>query len=849
LSLFAQPIARPKKRLLRSAGALALLAACGSPSSGTRETVPLPLAPKPSEVAPSEPLVVLDAPRLAPHAYGKKGDLRLRAADALYTFSTALDERGKKPLRGALLDVDADGADLEDPVLWFRPAFRDAEGKTHPLVAEPAAFRCVDSRGVHEGVRVAGTVDGVGLTATYCPDPATEGGVVSELEATGLTPGQHLADELGPGPTPVLLASEKALGAETWEGTQTFTSLALEGPKSTLVLDLRGKTGRASRSLVHIAKETFPSPVTLDYDGNRVVRHLRLDRTAALSALGKRAAASHGRVRSLKLGLGGQAGSATFLDAEGSVVDRLALPPEGLALELPENVASEVVLRDKKGVACARGPLDDPALSAAKCPKNARLGLTVHVEDHVAAPFHALVWGEAGTPDPELEDLVPQGEGTRSVVARNGVWSLDGHAELELRPGRYHVLVTRGLGYTLEERHLDLGPGASEDIAAELRRVIPKGVLGADFHLHSVPSPDSTVTLAARIATLTAEGIDYAVGTDHNRVTDLGAATKLVRPSERGFLPTFTVGDELTSGGARLWGHFNAYPLLPLPAGTAPEAWTVPYFDVLPKDLFAGARHAGARVLQVNHPRMPPKIGYFDQTAFDARSGESGPELAEDFDAVEAHNGIWLESPNKVREGLVDIVGLARRGKKVCATGNSDSHKMLFEEPGYPRTYVLAPPADPKAEGRDVESRVVSTVLARHTVVSSGAFVEATLDDTLPGSQVTLKPGKKASATLHVRVVAPKWVPVESVEVWLDDQVVKTFAVTGPAKDGVRFERTVTLPIDRDRTVAVWVDAKTPLPRVLHETDARAIAFTSPWYVDADGDGRVTLAKGAQASH
>jgi hypothetical protein len=848
LSLSASPIAPPKKRLLRSASALALLAACASPSTGAKETVPLPLAPKTPAVAPTERLSVLSAPRLAPHAYGKKGDLRLRAADAFYTFSTAADEPGKKPLRGALLDVDETDEDREDPVLWFRPAFRDAEGKAHALVAEPTPFVCVDTRGAHEGVRVAGTVDGVGLSATYCPDPSTDGGVVSVLEATGLAQGQHLADELGPGPTPVLLASEKALGAETWEGTQPFTALALEGPKSTLVLDLQGKSGRASRSLVHIAKETFPSPVLLDYDGSRVVRHLRLARTAALVALGKQASASHGHVRQLKLGLGGQAGSATFLDSEGSVVGRLGLPPEGLALELPENIAGEVVLRDKKGVECVRGPLHDPGLAAGTCPKNARLGLTVHAEEHVAAPFHALVWGEAGTPDPELEDLVPQGETTRSVVARNGIWSLDGHAELELRPGRYHVLVTRGLGYTLEERHLELGAGASEDIAAELRRVIPEGVLGADFHLHSVPSPDSTVTLAARIATLTAEGIDYAVGTDHNRVTDLGAATKQVRPSKPSFLPTFSIGDELTSGGSRLWGHFNAYPLLPLPAGTAPEGWTVPYFDVLPKDLFAGARRAGARVVQVNHPRMPPKIGYFDQTAFDARSGEGAPELAEDFDAVEAHNGIWLESPNKVREGLVDLVGLARRGKKVCATGNSDSHKMLFEEPGYPRTYVLASSPDPKANGTDVEARVVAAVLARHTVVSSGAFVEATLDGTPPGSQVSLKPGKKAMAKLHVRVIAPKWVPVEHVEVWLDDGVAKRFAVTGPARDGVRFESTLDLPIDHDRTVAVWVDAKTPLPRVLHEKDARAIAFTSPWYVDADGDGRVTLLKRAPTS-
>jgi len=47
--------------------------------------------------------------------------------------------------------------------------------------------------------------------------------------------------------------------------------------------------------------------------------------------------------------------------------------------------------------------------------------------------------------------------------------------------------------------------------------------------------------------------------------------------------------------------------------------------------------------------------------------------------------------------------------------------------------------------------------------------------------------------------------------------------------------------------VTVWVEAKRPLPRVLHETDARAIAFTTPFYVDADHDGQVRLAPARDA--
>ena len=192
-----------------------------------------------------------------------------------------------------------------------------------------------------------------------------------------------------------------------------------------------------------------------------------------------------------------------------------------------------------------------------------------------------------------------------------------------------------------------------------------------------------------------------------------------------------------------------------------------------------------------------------------------------------------------VREGFLDIVALARRGKLVAATGNSDSHKLFLEEPGYPRTYVFFAPGGASVP---LTERVVAALRARSTVVSSGPYLEATLDGALPGSVVAAKPGAKAMR-LRIRVTAPAWVPVETVSILVDGELVRSFPVIGKRKNGVRFERELEWPVSGDATVAVWVSAKEPLPRVLHEKDARAIAFTTPFYVDADGDGKVTLTR------
>ncbi len=436
---------------------------------------------------------------------------------------------------------------------------------------------------------------------------------------------------------------------------------------------------------------------------------------------------------------------------------------------------------------------------------------------------HVLFRGIDGTPDP-----LPTG-GPRAFAAGPSIYVVDGAIRVPLAIGRYELLATHGITHSLVRRTLEVTNGAVVPVHEIIRRVVDTSTwTSGDFHLHAAPSPDAPVSLEARVASLHCEGVDVAVATDHNHITDYAPAAKRI-----GVDTTLTtvVGDEITSSGANLWGHFNAYPIR-VPTGLAEDA-TPPYFDIGPAELFSRARALGAGILQVNHARMAPRIGYFDLTHLNAATGASDPTFSENFDALEAFNGIWLEAPDRIREGARDLVGLARRGMRPAAMGNSDSHRLLYEEAGYPRTFVHTP-SMPFA-GR--EARVVAAIGRRDTMVTSGPLIEMTVDGKDIGSVVALSSSK--SVRVKLRVSAAAWVPVEAVEVWVDDEVFVRIPVPGPAKDGVRFERELTIPLTRDAVVLAWADAETPLPPVLPYAKARAIGFTGLVYVDADGDGRV----------
>jgi len=487
--------------------------------------------------------------------------------------------------------------------------------------------------------------------------------------------------------------------------------------------------------------------------------------------------------------------------------------PAPLVLSHPANPATRVVR-----VTRDRVPPEAPLAP----------NLTLRFTDGAGGPLpvHVLFKGEDGTANPAIVSHDPDVH-----TAERSVYLPRGYGKVFVPPGKYTVVATHGPAWTLEKKSVVVtDQRLANPVSGVLARVVaPPGWVAADFHLHAAPSPDSTVSLDARVATLMAEGVDFAVATDHNRVTDYGPSRERLGATAL----TTMMGCEITSAGTPPLGHFNAFPL-PMPAG-APDDGVPLYFETPAGKMFGSARSLGAKVIQVNHARMPPSIGYFDLTKLEPATGKATAAFSEGFDALEAHNGLWLENRGKTREGAVDLVALARRGMKVAATGNSDSHRVLYEEAGWPRTWVKV------GDGPEpLGDRVLAALQRRETSVSAGPFVEMTVDGKPIGAIVT--PAAKGQVKVRVRVHAPAWIPVEKVEIWRDDQVAHTFDVPGPAVDGVRFDKEVVVDAPRDVTLLAWVEAEAPIPHVLPLGRARPIAFTGLTWVDANGDGKVDIA-------
>jgi len=766
------------------------------------------------------------AHRRAPHADGRRGDLALTTdGDLVLTVATSADTPGHRPLRGAIVDIGRGTTDTADAILWWRPAWALPDGAAHPFVADAVRpERCPSGA---PGIAASGVVDGVTMRTWLCP---TQGGAMLTVETTGLPAGAVLFDEINPGSAAALVEGR----GDDWEGSTPTRAVVVAERGTVLRWDATDPTPTsARRGLVHIAGERFPAALRWEATEARYTRRIRAWRGDALDGVALGVPAETARVFDLEAPAEALPATLGLLDAQGHTLLTAAMTTPRRRIVLPTGYGEALRFADARGIALAPWPLAavTPAALALRAEASAAGSVDFAItraDDGVALPVKVMLRGTGSTPDPTPRALT---DGPGFTEGR-ALYLLQGRGRVALPPGRYAVTITRGPGWAVHTAAISVTAGETARIAGTLRRIVPDGWTAADLHLHMEMSPDSSVSLPARVGALACNGVEFAVATDHNRVTDLTAA---VRAGGLDNWLTVIPGAEVTSAGTRLWGHFNAFPLEPADDVTSPEAATPPYYGVEPQALFQGVRRAGATLLQVNHPRMAPRIGYFDLAGFDPATGTAGSAFAEGFDAVEVFNGLWLESPDRVRTDVVDLIALGRRGVRVTATGNSDAHRVLYQEAGWPVTWVQTPTMPRET----LTARMLSTLRAGATAVGSGPFVQLTVDDTPPGGIVRL--GPRRSVTARVRVFAPAWVPVHRVELWRDDATVQTIPVTAPATDGLRWEGTVDIPITDDAAVLAWVVGDTPLPDVLPLRSARAIGFTTPVWVDADGDGRVRL--------
>jgi hypothetical protein len=376
-----------------------------------------------------------------------------------------------------------------------------------------------------------------------------------------------------------------------------------------------------------------------------------------------------------------------------------------------------------------------------------------------------------------------------------------GEATAAVPPGTYDVYATAGPFSTIAMANdVVIRGGERANVALELTTLPlqPAGTLSGDFHVHGSASFDSSFPDDDRVRAFLASRIQVLATTEHDSISDYGAAMDRLRAHERIRLMTGT-----ESTGHILWplrtdtyvpkviGHWNVWPMAYDPEGP----WRGAAWDELVEPGWLFTRHArngwdpATGIIQLNHPWGGIQFGRdyawgsamgMDLTKpfgeFDG-SGQSlfhhtpeGADFANDaYHVQEVMNGssnlvflqyraIWHELLNR---------GIVRGG-----TANSDSHSLAEDVLGSPRTLVWTDTTfgafDPTVFNRSMrEGRMIGTngpIIEVATTDSAGATVRPSLNAFTPGS----------SANLQIRVSAAPWVPVTEIRIYVNGKVAKT---------------------------------------------------------------------------
>jgi hypothetical protein len=467
-------------------------------------------------------------------------------------------------------------------------------------------------------------------------------------------------------------------------------------------------------------------------------------------------------------------------------------------------------------VAAGRETAAAPTLGA-----QGRLGFRFTGTGGERLPVKITIAGLGSTPDPYL------GPGSRAEGTANVVFSHTGSGEALVPPGLYAVHASRGIEYALATERIEIRAGATATFAGRLARVVDtRGAVSGDFHLHSDYSTDSNVAVRDKVIGLVAEGVELAVSSDHNFITDYRDAIRELG-LERELKST--IGDEVTLPELL---HFNVFPLelrpeLPRNGALDPSGRKVQAII----DALRGA--PGDEIVQLNHPRAG-NIGYFSTSKFDSAAVRSpSPDFTLDFDAIEVFNGKRVREADQV---LRDWYNLLNAGYRFTATGNSDSHKLVSEEAGYPRNFIFLGRDDPASVS---DEDLVRAVKAHRILVSNGPFFRVQANGRY-GIGDTFSSGG-GPVTFEVRLQSAPWVDVSELTLIENGHVAarKVVPATASADKGTF---TFTVSPHRDAWYVVVARGDRGLEPVIPRYGAHEVlplAFSNPIWVDADGDGKI----------
>jgi hypothetical protein len=375
----------------------------------------------------------------------------------------------------------------------------------------------------------------------------------------------------------------------------------------------------------------------------------------------------------------------------------------------------------------------------------------------------------------------------------------DGTAmRIPLRPGGYHVVVSRGPEYELFEQDIDADAGNDFPLAPVLEHVVDtQGKMCGDFHIHTIRSNDAEDVAAYKVQIGMADGLELFIRTDHEWVDDFQPLIE-----DRGW-EQWAMGVpavEMTS--FEIWGHMNVFPLDvdPMAVNNGAPRWQSfptadsPDDDVVtlgPVQVFDTVRARPERpAIIINHPQGDKN--YFGYVGLDPATGLVADSEAwdEEFNLIEVFNDAsWSQKRN---EEVASWFAILNSGRKVFAVGSSDSHSVRGSPLGYPRTCVRLGTDDPRQVNGDM---IRDQVAAGRSTISGGIYLDAAVGAAQPGDSQ----GTGAQATVSLQVQAASWVDVDTVEIVVDGELVQTLTLVpgdaDPQNPTVRAQKLVPFDV------------------------------------------------------
>ncbi len=467
--------------------------------------------------------------------------------------------------------------------------------------------------------------------------------------------------------------------------------------------------------------------------------------------------------------------------------------------------------------------------------------IVVDDETDALLPARVELTDLAGKPRPLMfsNDNVGVMLGRDAFGQLGSIGLLTGDGEARIAPGTYDFTFQRGIEYDVERVRATVPASGIAEIRVRLRRAFATtGWAGGDFHVHQAPSNDSDVPAQDRVVSMVIEGVEIVAASDHNEHFDLAGAIAQLGMNAHIFGIS---GNEITLNA----GHWNIYPVnfdAMMPRGGGPDVnldW-----DVATALATFRAVAPGDSIVQLNHPRLAPPLGYFEVAGWNPATGTvARPPLIVDYDAIEILNGIEAKRDDNERI-LVDWLALMERGHVLTPMGNSDTHKIALAKSGLPRTYLRVPDDRPSELTYEV---IRDAIRNRHALATSGPWLEVAINGSAGmGDTIDLPAGVGVELKLHV--AGANFVPVDRIRVYANGvQVVGTFAgkvlpIAVPSSiNHLRYDDTVMLPPPSvDTFYVIVVDAQSPLPRELAgrlDRDTFSYAVSSPLFVNVGGDG------------